>query len=113
VHVDHLDDVPERSGIGLTAGLERPFSLTDGPNRSFEQLFPLFEERALCSQGGGHDLWSSAEQGFDRIERQADEFQGDDLLENLQVLLAVDAIAGLASARFESGNPVSNAMTAI
>jgi hypothetical protein len=60
----------------------------------------------LCSQGRGQVHWFSAEQRLDLVERQADEFQRDDLLERLKVLLAVDAIAGLGPRRCEKPQAV-------
>jgi hypothetical protein len=46
----------------------------------------LFEECALRSQGCGKIGTASAEQQFDLVEGQTDEFQRDDLLERLHVL---------------------------
>lgn len=76
--------------------LRRPFHI-GGFDGAIDQPALLLQLAALEAQGLRHGESFAMQQALDLLERDADEFQGDDLFQAIEVAECVDAIAGIGS----------------
>ena len=106
LHFDHLDDPLDECRVGGHPRFDRAFGVADGANGLVEPAAFFFERPALRSQDVGKLTGVLVEHPLDLLQGQADELQGDDLLEALEVRLGVEPVPGRAAPRLQQRQPI-------
>ena len=100
MHFDHLDDFFQYRSV-------RPlFGFPNGADGVVEQPALVLEYPALHSQGVGQREGVAIEQGLDLLQRDAEKLERHDLLQPLQIVQAVEPIAGTVAPGLQEPEPV-------
>ncbi len=95
--------IPASAGLPDSSALFGICDRGDGP----VQKPPLvLEFRALQPERRGKLKRIAIEQGFDLLQRQADELEGHDLLQALEIAININPVAGVGALRFEQPKAV-------
>jgi hypothetical protein len=99
LHIDHLDDSLEKGGSGRFSGFDGSLGGADGAQRAVEPTLLLFERGDLQPQRLSQFDAAPVKHLADLPERQPQKPQRHDLLQPLEISLAVQPIPRLAAPR--------------